>query len=121
MAGIAAWTEGDGVTLKRREKRRYISVMHGCPATEAATAIERRLQELDGTIALERASLEAVKPGEGISIFRCGLGSQGKVLVAIALAYPAIATLDMSSSVRRLKKRLAAKVNTALLSEESGG
>ena len=109
------------MTLKRREKRRYISVIHGCPTDEAAAAIERRLQELYGTVVLERAALKTVKPGEGVTIFRCGLGSERNVLVAIALANPAMASLDMSSSVKRLKKRLAAKVNTALLAEKSRG
>lgn len=107
--------------LKRREKRRYVSVMHGCPAPEAAAAIERRMYELYGTIALERASLKVIKPGEGVSVLRCSLGSEKKVLVAVALAGQPVATLDMSSSMKRLKRKLAAKVNTALLAEKSRG
>jgi RNase P/RNase MRP subunit POP5 len=106
--------------LKRREKRRYISVMHGCSASEASAAIEKRLQELYGTIALERASLKVVRPGEGVSVLRCSLGSEEKVLVAIALASRPVTTLDMSSSAKRLKRRLT-KVNTALLAEKSRG
>ena len=109
------------MTLKRREKRRYLSVMHGCPAPEAAAAIEKRLQELYGAIALERTSLKVIKPGEGVSVLRCSLGSEEKVLVAVALASQPVATLDMSSSAKRLKRRLAVKVNTALMSEKSRG
>jgi len=109
------------LTLKRREKRRYVSVMHGCTAPEAAAAIEWRLQELYGTIALEHASLKVVRPGEGVSVLRCSLGSEEKVLVAVALASQPVATLDMSSSMKRLKRRFAAKVNTALLAEKSRG
>lgn len=109
------------MTLKRREKRRYISVMHGCPPPEAGAAIEKRIQELYGTVALEHAAIKVTKPGEGVSIFRCALGYERQVLVAIALSSLPMVTLDMSSSARRLKRRLAAKVNTAPMAEKSRG
>lgn len=108
------------MTLKRREKRRYLSVVHSCTAPEAVAAIEKRVQELYGAIALVRASLKVVRPGEGVSVLRCRLGSEEKVLVAVALAGQPVATLDMSSSMKRLKRRLT-KVNTALLAEKSRG
>lgn len=95
--------------------------MHTCPADEAAAAVEKRLQELYGTIALEWASLKVVRSGKDVSIFRCALGSEQKVLVAIALASTPMTSLDMSSSARRLKGRVAAKVNTALLTKKSWG
>lgn len=107
--------------LKRREKRRYISIAHGCSTADALAAIERHMQDLFGTIALERASLKVVRPGEGVSVLRCKLGSEEKVLVAVALASQPLATLDMSSSMKRLKRRLAAKVNTALMAEKTRG
>lgn len=101
------------MTLKRREKRRYISVTHtGLPA-EAFAIIERRHTELFGRIASTRASLRLTKPGNGgVMIMRSRLQEAASVLVAIALSYPPMATLDMSSSMKRLKRRLA-KVNTA--------
>lgn len=100
------------MTLKRREKRRYISVMHqGLPA-DAFAIIERRHAELFGSIASTRASLRLTKSGNGVMIVRSSLADTTGVLVAIALSDPPMATVDMSSSMKRLKKRLA-KVNTA--------
>jgi RNase P/RNase MRP subunit POP5 len=109
------------MTLKRRDKRRYVSLVHSCSAAEAMAAVEKRLQELYGAIALERAALKVVWAGDDVSIFRCALGYERQLLVAVALASPSMATLDMSSSARRLKRRFAAKVNTALSAEESRG
>lgn len=108
------------MTLRRREKRRYISVIHGCRTDEAVAVIERRLQELYGAIVLERAYIKVIRSGEGVSIFRCALGFEQKVLVSIALACPPMTALDMSSSAKRLKRRLAAKVNTVLLAKRGG-
>ncbi|MGI0020270.1 MAG: hypothetical protein ACREAY_07345 [Nitrososphaera sp.] len=100
------------MTLKRREKRRYISVMHqGLPA-DAFAVIERRHKDLFGTIASARASLRLTKPGDGVIIVRSSLQEATGVLAAIALSDPPMATVDMSSSMKRLKRRLA-KVNTA--------
>jgi hypothetical protein len=109
------------MTLKRREKRRYISLMHGCPSAEAAMVIEKRMQELYGTIVHERASLKVTRSGENVSVFRCTLGYERQLLVTIALAGKPVVTLDMSSSVRRIKKRLDIKVNTALLTKDGRG
>lgn len=109
------------MTLKRRDKRRYVSLMHACPAADVAAVIEKRIQELYGTTALEVASMKMVRPDEGVSILRCTLGYEQQLLVAVALAPVPMVTLDMSSSARRLKRRLAAKVNTALSAEESRG
>lgn len=120
MARIPVDKEDCPLTLKRREKRRYISVMHGCSTAEAFIAIEKRLQDLYGATALERASLKNITFGEKVSVFRCLLGSEEKVLTAIALAAPAMVTLDMSSSTKRLKRRLT-KVNTVLSPEKNRG
>jgi RNase P/RNase MRP subunit POP5 len=109
------------MTLKRRDKRRYVSLMHACSAAEVAAAIEKRLQELYGTTALEQASIKVVRPGDGVSILRCALGYERQLLVAVALAQLPVVSLDMSSSAKRLKRRLAVKVNTAPLAEESRG
>jgi RNase P/RNase MRP subunit POP5 len=101
------------MTLKRREKRRYISVMHQGLPTDAFSAIQKRHADLFGSIASARASLRLVKPGDaGVMIVRSSLSQITGVLVAIALADPSMATMDMSSSMKRLKRRLA-KVNTA--------
>ena len=100
------------MTLRRREKRRYISVMHQGLPTDAFSAIQRRHAELFGSIASARASLRLVKPGEGVMIVRSSLEQITDVLAAIALTDPPMATIDMSSSIKRLKRRLA-KVNTA--------
>lgn len=97
------------MTLKRREKRRYISLVHGCTSAEAALVVQRRLQELFGTIVLERASLKLTRSGDNLSIFRCTLGYEKKLLIAIALASKPMMVLDMSSNVRRIKRRVDAK------------
>ena len=100
------------MTLKRREKRRYISVMHPGLPTDAFAVIERRHAELFGSIASTRASLRLTKPGDGVMIIRYSLAEATGVLVAIALSDLPMATVDMSSSMKRLKRRFA-KVNTA--------
>ena len=109
------------MTLKRREKRRYISVMHAGLAAEAEIAIVKRLEELYGSIGVEKASLKVVMAREMVSIFRCTLGQEANVLVAIALGSHAMVALDMSSSMKRLKKRLAVKINTAKWNEKDRG
>lgn len=112
MARFEVAEEGQD-TLKRREKRRYILVMYrqqDCmqPATapDALAAIERRHAELFGSIASARASLRLVRADEpGLMVIRCSLQSVDGVLASIALADPEMVTLDMSSSMRRLKRR----------------
>lgn len=108
MALIKAGKEGQAGTLRRREKRRYILVMHPReqPAPEALVAIQRRHAELFGSIASERASLRLTKAYEaGLVVIRCSLEATDGILASVALSDPAMVTLDMSSSMRRLKRR----------------
>jgi len=93
--------------LKRREKRRYISIMYDERGAAAIDAIQKRHIELFGSIALERASLRLIKEiNSSVIIVRCSLSETEHILAAIALCNPPIVTLDISSSVKRLKRRL---------------
>ncbi len=96
--------------LKRREKRRYVSIAYGVGSgggVGVLAAIQKRHAELFGSIALEKASLRLIKEYEdGIVIMRCSLAESEHVLAAMALCDPPIVTLDMSSSMKRLKRRL---------------
>ena len=47
--------------LNRRPKRRYLSVMHAGPASDAVNAIVKRCSELFGSIATEKAAIRLVK------------------------------------------------------------
>lgn len=103
MAGIATAKEG-AQTLKRREKRRYVIVMHTGP--DALVAVQKRHAELFGSVASQKADLRLIKNESGIAILRTSLAQTDNVLVTIALCDPPMATLDMSSSVKRLRRRL---------------
>jgi RNase P/RNase MRP subunit POP5 len=93
--------------LKRREKRRYISVMCEAGGVTALAAVQKRHADLFGSIALERASLRLIKDENGAAIIiRCSLAEAERVLATMALCNPPIVTLDMSSSMKRLKRRL---------------
>lgn len=97
---------------------------------EAFAAIVRRHSELFGSVGSARASLKLLRSYRNdnnnsiIIIVRCSLREAEHVLASIALVpAPAMVTLDMSSSARRLKRRIAAaaakaqaaaKVNTAV-------
>ncbi len=72
----------------------------------ALAAVQKRHAELFGSIALERAALRLIKDESRVVIMRCSLAEAEHVLVAIALCNPPIVTLDMSSSMKRLKRRL---------------
>jgi RNase P/RNase MRP subunit POP5 len=72
----------------------------------ALAAIQKRQAELFGSIALERAALRLIKDENRVAIMRCSLAEVERVLATIALCDPPIVTLDMSSSTKRLKRRL---------------
>ncbi|AIF83821.1 hypothetical protein NTE_01760 [Candidatus Nitrososphaera evergladensis SR1] len=72
----------------------------------ALAAIQKRHAELFGSIALERAALRLIKDENRVAIMRCSLAEVERVLATIALCDPPIVTLDMSSSTKRLKRRL---------------
>lgn len=92
--------------LNRRAKRRYLSVMHTGPADDAVNAITKRCSDLFGSIAAEKAGIKLVKSND-VTIIKCRLDQLDNVLVTIALTGLPAATLDMSGSVKRLRRPLA--------------
>ena len=91
--------------LKRRAKRRYLSIMHAGQANDAADIIAKRCQELFGAIATEKAAIRLVKSEGSMTVIKCRLEQLQNVLIAIALTNPPVVTLDMSGSMRQLKRR----------------
>ncbi len=91
--------------LKRRAKRRYRSIVHSGQAGDAVNAIAVRCSELFGSVATEKAAIRLVKTEDNITVMKCRLDQLDGVLVAIALTDPPVATLDMSGSMRQLKRR----------------
>ena len=92
--------------LRRRAKRRYLSVIHAGQASDAVNAIAKRYLELFGSIAAEKAAIKLVKSNDA-TIIKCRLDQLDDVLIAVALTDPPMATLDMSGSVKQLQRRLA--------------
>ena len=78
--------------------------MHTGP--DALAAVQKRHGELFGSVASQKADLRLTRDEGGIAILRTSLAQTDSVLAAIALCDPPMATLDMSSSVKRLKRRL---------------
>ena len=91
--------------LKRRATRRYLSIMHAGQAGDAVNAITVRCLELFGSVTTEKAAIRLVKTEDNITVMKCRLDQLDSVLVAIALTDPPVATLDMSGSMRQLKRR----------------
>jgi len=91
--------------LKRRAKRRYLSILHGGQANDTVNDISKRCSELFGSIATEKAAIMLVKSEGGTTIIKCRLDQLDNVLVAIALADPPVVTMDMSGSMKRLQRR----------------
>ena len=94
--------------LNRRAKRRYLSILHETPASEAVDSIIKRCSDFFGSIATENAAIRLVKSeSNNVTIIKCRLDRLENVLVAIALSDPPVVTLDMSGSIKQLKRRLA--------------
>src|ERR687898_716249 len=91
--------------LKRRSKRRYLSIMHAGESSNSVNAITKRFSELFGTIAAEKAAIRLVQQGANESIISCRLEQLENVLVAITLIDPPVLTIDMSGSIRQLRRR----------------
>lgn len=91
--------------LKRRSKRRYLSIMHAGQSSNSVNAITRRFSELFGTIAAEKAAIRLVQQGANESIIKCRLEQIENVLVAITLIDPPVVTIAMSGSIRQLRRR----------------
>ena len=91
--------------LKRRAKRRYLSILHAEQADDAVNAIAKRCSELFGSVGTEKAAIRLVKSEGSTTIIKCRLDQLDNVLVAIALADPPVVTMDMSGSIKRLQRR----------------
>ena len=91
--------------LKRRHKRRYLLIVLVGKSSDPITAIRKRFSELYGTIAAENAALRLVEQRENEFIIRCAREQLDNVLVAIALIDPPAITIDMSGTIKQLRKR----------------
>jgi RNase P/RNase MRP subunit POP5 len=91
--------------LKRRSKRRYLSIMHSGEANDSVNAIIKRFSELFGSIATEKAGIRLVQSSTNEAIIKCRLEQLNNVLVAIALTDPPAVTVDMSGSIKQLQRR----------------
>ena len=91
--------------LKRRPKRRYLLIVQADYPGDPITAIRKRFSELYGTIAAENAALRLVDQRENEFIIRCATEQLENVLVAIALIDPPAVTIDMSGTIKRLRRR----------------
>jgi RNase P/RNase MRP subunit POP5 len=91
--------------LKRRSKRRYLSIIHAGESSASVNAITKRFCELFGTIAKENAAIRLVRQGANESIIKCRLDELEKVLVAISLIDPPVVTIAMSGSIRQLQRQ----------------
>ncbi len=91
--------------LKRRPKRRYLLIVQAEYSSDPITAIRKRFSELYGTIAAESAALRLVDQRENAFIIRCATEQLENVLVAIALIDPPAVTIDMSGTIKRLRRR----------------
>lgn len=95
--------------LKRRAKKRYLAIIHGAQETDPFKALVERCIELFGHVATQKATLKLIRSDTGHILVRCAQSQLEKVLVATALTNPPLVVLDMSASLKRLKKRLYQK------------
>ncbi len=91
--------------LKRRPKRRYLAIVQADKSSDPIAAIRKRFSELFGTIATENAALRLVEQRGNEFIIRCASDQLENMLVAIALVDPPILTIDMSGTIKQLRKR----------------
>jgi RNase P/RNase MRP subunit POP5 len=91
--------------LKRRPKRRYLLIVQADYSNDPITALRKRFSELYGTIAAEKAALRLIEQRENEVIIRCATDQLENVLVAIALIDPPAVTIDMSGTIKRLRRR----------------
>ena len=87
--------------LKRRYKRRYLCIVHAVESPDLLNVVS----ELFGSIAAEKASIRHVQHRANESIISCRLEQLENVLVAITLIDPPVLTIDMSGSIRQLRRR----------------
>ena len=91
--------------LRRRYKRRYLSIIHAGECDVSVDAITKRFCELFGTVAAEKAAIRLVRQGANESIIKCSLDEIERVLVAITLTDPPVVTIAMSGTIRKLQRR----------------
>ncbi len=91
--------------LKRRYKRRYVSIIHYGGTNDALNAITKRFCELFGSIAAEKADIRLMRSHTNQAIIRCRVQELDNLLVAVALSDPPAVTTDMSGSIKRLRLR----------------
>jgi RNase P/RNase MRP subunit POP5 len=91
--------------LKRRSKRRYLCIVHSVESTDSFNAIKKRFSELFGSIAAGKAAIRQVQYEANESIISCRLEQLENVLVAITLTDPPVLTIDMSGTIRQLRRR----------------
>jgi RNase P/RNase MRP subunit POP5 len=106
--------------FNRRNKRRYLVILHSgqnC-GSEIINLIKKRNSELFGHIATEKSDIRLIRSEEtNIVIISCKLECLDNTLSSITFSYPPLTTLDMSGTLKRLRKRLSkrsqlTKVNT---------
>ena len=91
--------------LKRRSKRRYLSIKHAGQSSDSVNAIIKRFSELFGSVAAEKADIRLMQHAENESIIKCKLEQIENLLVAITLMDPPIVTIGMSGSIKQLRSR----------------
>ena len=96
--------------LKRRSKRRYLSIKHAGQSSDSVNAIIKRCSELFGSIAAEKAAIRLVQQGENESIIKCRLEHIENVLVALTLIDPPAVTTGMSGTLKQLRSRGTAEI-----------
>lgn len=97
--------------LRRREKHRYLAILHSQP--RAVEELQKRHAELFGQISAKKAGIKEMWSDQQVTVVRCSLESTDSVLASAALCYPPMCVLDVSGTIKRLRRRLPAKVNTA--------
>jgi len=90
---------------RRRPKRRYLFIVQADKSSDPITGIRKRFSELYGTIAAENAALRLVEQRENEFIISCAREHLDNVLIAIALIDPPAITIDMSGTIKQLRRR----------------
>ena len=91
--------------LKRRSKRRYISIFHRDVSSFSENAIKKRYCDLFGSIGVEKAAIRTVRSNANRATIKCRLEQLDNVLVAITFTYPSLLVLDVSGSIKRIEHR----------------
>ena len=98
--------------LKRRDKRRYMAVLHDgqMDGIEIVDLIKKRNSELFGHIATERSSLRFIQSQiKTIIIISCKIKGLDNILSTIALTDPPLVTLHISGTLKRLGRSILSK------------